>query len=94
MLSEVSGAGERATCNYHCAAGERDALQAENAELRARTATEETHKPLLTRERETALKLIIGMAIEQYGYDPDASRNDAIKNISEDLAEWGLFPGR
>jgi two-component sensor histidine kinase len=69
---------------------EQAALQVQNAELRGRIDAEGKQKPLLTRERETALKLIIGMAIEQYTYDPEASRSDAIKNISDDLAEHGL----
>ena len=49
-----------------------------------------TEKPLQTREKETLLKIIIGMAIEQYGYDPKATKNKAISDIVADLAEHDL----
>lgn len=39
-----------------------------------------------TRERETLLKLVIGMAIRGYGYDVAASRSDVPREISSDLA--------
>ncbi|MEN8949721.1 hypothetical protein [Planktotalea arctica] len=41
-------------------------------------------------ERVSLLKLVAGMAIEQYAYDPGAQRNEAIKNISDDLDRLGL----
>jgi len=47
-------------------------------------------KALLTRERETALKLIIGMAIGGYGYNAAATRNSATKEIADDVARTGL----
>ena len=43
-------------------------------------------KSLGARERETLLKIIIGMAKEQYDYDPNASKNLAAKQISDDLS--------
>lgn len=43
-----------------------------------------------TREQDTLLRLFIGMAVEQYGYDPKKTRNEAAKNISSDLALHGL----
>lgn len=49
-----------------------------------------TEKPLLTRERDTLLKLIIGLAIEGYRYAPRASRNEAIGEISRDLQKLGI----
>jgi len=49
-----------------------------------------TEKPLEERERVTLLKMIIGMAIGLYKYDPKASRNEAIKEIVEDLQEAGV----
>lgn len=42
-------------------------------------------KILSTRERNTLLKLVIGIAIEQYAYDPNKSRNEAASQISSDL---------
>lgn len=38
-------------------------------------------KPLLTREKETLLKIIIGMAIDAYGYDPRATRSPFPKEL-------------
>ena len=54
------------------------------------TDEQKTTRAASTRERETMLKLIIGMAAEQYGYDPTKSRTDAAKLISDDLALHGL----
>ncbi len=47
-------------------------------------------KPLSTRERDTALKLIIGMANAGYKYDSAASRNDAVGEICRDLDRLGI----
>lgn len=38
-------------------------------------AQQSMDKPLSTKERETLLKMIIGMAIDGYGYDPAAPKN-------------------
>lgn len=38
-----------------------------------------------TREKESLLKLVIGMAVRGYGYDPKAARSDKPKEISGDL---------
>jgi hypothetical protein len=62
---------------------ERDELREEVTRLKEEAAR---NKPLLTRERETYQKLILGMAIEQYGYDPTAGRSHAPKEIADDLA--------
>lgn len=45
---------------------------------------------LSTRERETLLKLIIGMAMKGYAYDPVSSRSATPREISDDLAAHGL----
>lgn len=47
-------------------------------------------KSLSTRERETLLKLIIGMAVHGYSYDPSLSRNDKHAEIAEDLEKSGI----
>lgn len=47
-------------------------------------------KPLESRERDTLLKLVIGMAIKGYRYDPMALKNTAIKDIVDDLADLGI----
>ena len=50
----------------------------------------QTDRPLTTRERDTLLKLIIGMAVKGYGYDPTAARNEATSEITKDLDELGI----
>jgi hypothetical protein len=47
-------------------------------------------KDVKTRERETFLKIIIGMAVDCYGYDPSASRSTAIKDIQGALDRLGI----
>jgi hypothetical protein len=49
-----------------------------------------TVQPLAARERESMLKLIIGMAIAGYRYDPKAKRNDSVREITDDLEECGV----
>lgn len=43
-----------------------------------------------TRERESLLKLVIGMAVKAYCYDPKATRSDSIKEIADDLTTAGV----
>lgn len=43
-----------------------------------------------TRERNTLLKLVIGMAIKGYAFDPNASKSAATSEIANDLAEVGV----
>jgi hypothetical protein len=47
-------------------------------------------KPLTTTERNTLLKLVIGMAIKGYSHDPAASKSTAPKEIADDLADLGM----
>lgn len=47
-------------------------------------------KPLSTRARETLLKILIGMAVKGYAFDPLAKRSDQISEIASDLAEAGV----
>lgn len=49
-----------------------------------------SEKPLKTRERETALKLIIGMAMAGYKYNPRMNKNTAIADITNDLDKLGI----
>lgn len=51
---------------------------------------QEQEKPLGTRERETLLKLVIGMAIKGFDYDPDSKKNSAIPQIVASLEGVGL----
>ena len=43
-----------------------------------------------TRERENLLRVVAGMGIKGYSYDVNASKNGAIKDIVNDLAELGV----
>jgi len=53
--------------------------------------TETSGKKLLhTTERETLLKIIAGLAIAAYRYDPKKGKNEAIKEIQEDLSKLGV----
>ncbi len=45
---------------------------------------------LKTSERNSLLKLILGMALEQYDYNPIAQRSTATTQIQSDLAEHGI----
>jgi len=45
---------------------------------------------LHTKEHESLLKLLIGISVEQYGYDPTEKRSQVPKNISDDLAHLGI----
>lgn len=47
-------------------------------------------KKLETRERDTLHKIIIGMAVRGYGYNPKALRNSPVTEIASDLAELGI----
>lgn len=49
-----------------------------------------TDKPLSSRERISLLKLLIGMAVEQYGYNHTGARNQATKQIKDDLEVHGV----
>jgi hypothetical protein len=42
------------------------------------------------RERESMLRLIIGMAVRGYSFDPAAARNSAVKDIAGDLQFLGI----
>jgi len=57
-----------------------------------KSAVEEpvTERPLGARERDSLLKLVIGMAIGGYGHDPKAGRSSTAKDIAGDLARVGL----
>ena len=47
-------------------------------------------KLLTVTERNSFLKLLVGMAIKGYAYDPSAKRSTAPKEIETDLAQLGL----
>ena len=56
----------------------------------ARDQAPPLEKPLGTRERDSLLKLVIGMAMGGYGYVPSANRSDQPATIEADLARLGV----
>ncbi|MTI08704.1 hypothetical protein [Curvivirga aplysinae] len=71
-----------------------DELEKEKASLfqgrQKNIETKKIEKPLHTREKNTLLKMIIGMAVEQYGYNPKQARSRASSDIVSDLANCGI----
>jgi hypothetical protein len=90
---EAAAAAERALADERRVVAE---LVRERESLRERVGQlqeavrEVRERPLLSKERDSALKLIIGMAVKGYTYDPSRQRNDATKEISGDLASLGI----
>lgn len=54
------------------------------------TFEEKNPKPLSDKERSSLLKMIIGMAIEGYRYDPAAKRGPTASEIASDLQLLGI----
>ena len=50
----------------------------------------ENPKPLSDRERISLLKMVIGMAVKGYGYNPQSSRSTTAKEIASDLQLLGV----
>ncbi len=59
-------------------------------DISSKTPDINPQKELKTRERDTLLKMIIGMAIKGYVYNPTAKKNTAITEIESDLKELGI----
>jgi hypothetical protein len=91
---EKMGSGYRELIDRHEAkikALEQAAQQAISiASMTQNGAAAATDKPLGVRERESLLKLVIGMAVAGYGYDPKASRSDRVSEIASDLEKAGV----
>ena len=56
----------------------------------ADTPREQREDTLKTIERLSLLKMIYGMACQQYGYEPAAQRNEAVGHIAADLDSEGV----
>ena len=54
------------------------------------TADSSKGKEIGTRERDTLLKLVIGMAVGGYGYDPSQRRSEQVSEIADDLDRVGV----
>ena len=53
-------------------------------------ATPIAEKTLGTTERNNLLKLVIGMAVKGYSYEPAAKKSPTPKEIADDLADLGI----
>lgn len=58
--------------------------------VQARNSDEKSVDALSTRERNSVVKLIAGMAIKGYGYNPTNKKNAATQEIADHLVELGL----
>jgi hypothetical protein len=69
----------------------RDAAVSRATQLQLQFDTDlRMERPIPVRERESLLKLVIGMAIKGYTYDPKAPRNAATSDITSDLELLGI----
>jgi hypothetical protein len=66
------------------------ALEKFEAMLDERNTVITPNRPLNPKERESLLKLVLGMAIDGYGYNPKASRSPAASGIANDLKTQGI----
>jgi hypothetical protein len=70
---------------------EREQLTARVGELESvKMAAEAAQRPLSGKERDSALRLILGMAVACYKHDPLASRTSTATEITKDLATLGI----
>lgn len=90
-VSKFNAQLEEAVAAVNEVAAERDQAERQLAELRSQAQPPNVaERPLVTRERETVLKLIIGMAVAGYRYDPSARRSAVSAEIASDLAKLGI----
>lgn len=96
LRTEAATAAASAKANLEAAqqriaelTADRDRLETELKNVTT-VAKSKPDRPLGTRERDTVLKLIIGMAVKGYAYAPGKSRNSATAEIASDLAELGI----
>lgn len=66
-----------------------DVLNSSKEAMR-KQAVSSDQKPLSTTERNSLLKLVIGMAMKGYGYDPAKGKNKAVAEIAGDLSALGM----
>jgi hypothetical protein len=66
------------------------ALEERVRHLEAQQSTQPPEKQLSTRERESLLKLVIGMAVGGYGYESTARRSEQTSAIADDLLRTGV----
>lgn len=70
--------------------GECARLRGELEALKSQRAIPAEAKPLSTRERDSLLKLVIGMAVQGYKFQPRAARSQVPSEIAGDLEQLGI----
>lgn len=96
QLSEWSEFADKQRSDWEAMVQQRDEsigeLQRRINELEHRPPNTGTvgEKPVGTRERDSLLKLVIGMAIGGYGFDPRATRSEQTQAIADDLVRQGI----
>jgi hypothetical protein len=70
--------------------GECTHLRGELEALKSQRAIPAEAKPLSTRERDSLLKLVIGMAVKGYSFQPRAARSHVPSEIAGDLEQLGI----
>jgi hypothetical protein len=66
------------------------ALEADIEALKSKQPVSKPEQEIGARERDSLLKLVIGMAVAGYVYDPKATRSDKTTEIANDLARAGV----
>lgn len=87
---EVQGEGLESKETHAALKAELAANKAELAQAKGRIQGLETDLVVNPKTKASLQKMVLGMAIEQYGYDPSSSRNAATADIVSDLALQGL----
>jgi hypothetical protein len=67
-----------------------DTLKTQHKNFIAKTGESLKEEKLNPKERKSLLKLVLGMAIDAYGYNPKASRNPTAEEISGHLKTRGI----
>lgn len=89
-IAEILGATPSALERDYAALKEAfQQLLLENEALK-KSFTQQASKPLHTKERESLLKLVIGMAVSRYCYNPKVARSDAVPTILGDMEKCGI----
>ncbi len=65
-------------------------IELESAPVKQAAVDAPTERPFGTRERDSLLKLVIGIAVKGYGHDPKASRTGTAREIAGDLQLLGI----
>jgi hypothetical protein len=95
MFSECRASLEKNHKDWRTLSGQKDELIRSLEERVRQVQTQSSDAPakqkeLSTRERDSLLKLTIGMAVLGYGFDPKAERSPQVQEIADDLARAGV----